>query len=89
MPLSCQIALQDHDDIFLAVPVADGVAAGKVSVDFRARGLRVTVCGEEIVAGELPQPVHPEDCTWQFGAQPLTSSAAVRPVRRRCDDAVG
>ena len=60
---------QDHDDIFLTVPVASDVAPGEVSVDFGARSLRVAVCGKEIVSGELPQPVHPDDSTWQFGAR--------------------
>jgi len=77
-------ALQDHDDIFLAVPVTDDVTAGEVSVNFRPRSLRVAVGGVVIVAGDLQQPVHPEDCTWQFGAQPSTSSAAGRVMQRRC-----
>ncbi len=82
-------ALQDHDDTFLAVPVTDDVTAGEVSVDFRARSLRVAVSGEVIVAGDLPQPVHPEDCTWQFGAQPPTLSSAGRVIQRRCIGAAG
>ena len=68
------MARQDHDDIFLAVPVAADVTAGEVSVGFRARSLRVAIGGEVIVTGELPQPVHPEDCTWQFGARRRPSS---------------
>ena len=64
-----RVSPQDHDEIFLAVPVAGDTPARAVSVEFGARSLRVAVGGDVIVAGELPQPVHPENCTWQFGVR--------------------
>lgn len=42
--------------------------ARDVSVNFGARSLRVALRGQPVVEGKLTEAVHPDECTWQFGA---------------------
>ena len=63
------VALQDREDVYLSVLVSSAVAARDVHADFSARSLRLAVGGQIIVTGDLPKAIHPDDCTWQFGAQ--------------------
>ena len=55
--------------MFVHVLVSGDVTARDVRADFGARSLRLAICSVTVVAGELPLAIHPDDCTWQFGAR--------------------
>ena len=57
----------------LHTSAAEGGSARDVEVTFRARSLLVALGGRPVVNGPLTEAVHPEECTWQFGALPYIS----------------
>lgn len=62
------VRAQDEEDVSLHTSAAEGVTARDVKVTFSPRRLLVALRGQSIVDGVLTEAVHPEECTWQFGA---------------------
>lgn len=54
--------------MFVHTSAAGVRGARDVSVSFRARSLRIALGGQPVVDGKLTEAVHPDECTWQFGA---------------------
>lgn len=68
---------QDLDDVTLHTSAVEVGSAREVSVSFRARSLRMVLRGQPVVDGKLTEAVHPEECTWQFGASLVTESTSM------------
>ena len=59
---------QSEEEIELKLTVASSIRGRDVKVNFKPRGMRITVAGELVSSldGDLEAPVHPEECTWDM-----------------------
>lgn len=58
---------QADDEVEITAPLPDGVGKKELSVQFKAKSIKVVLKGEVLFAGDLAGPVEPDESTWTLG----------------------